>query len=274
MLPRYKIYEEFFGILERAAHYRIEKESSQANDLKIFEKFIVMLSNEEIQQIVKFVKEESPELNIKLKRHKTTNKIKSSVKITHELVTVATIDGEIYRSYKEINKKTKQILSEHKNKLLLEKEKREEILQSENYFEDEEYCKQRFEEQDEFQSQNAFKWYLEGDHEQACDIEASYRLLEKPSKNIHIIPDYGIFLYVQEVINERCEHIFNEKIDEIVNGLAKKNIVQYLLETDSAFTVHLDTLSDLLKIPPKLLLHFGKESFTGLLKNFQINYTY
>lgn len=266
MLSRYKIYEDFFGIEKRAAHYKVKKELLNMSDLKIFEKFIAMLSVEEIKEIIDFIEEESPVLDFRLKRNKRTHKIKSSVLKSHELITVATIDGDIYQAHKERNKKTQQILAEHKNKLLVEEQKREEILQSEDDYEFEEYCKQRFEEQNEFQCRDAFRWHLMGDDDQACDIEADYRLLEKPSKNAHIIPDYANFLYSQEIINNRCEHIFKEKIDLILNGITEKNIVLYLLECDSAFTEHLDTFSKLLKIPPKLTLHLGRESFAHLIQ--------
>lgn len=272
MLSRYKVYEDFFGINKRAAHYKIEKETLSAGDLKVFEKFIIMLSNEEIQQIVKFVEEESPELNIKLKRNKTTNKIKSSVKITHELVTVAIIDGEIYRAHKEINKKTEQILAEHKNKLLLDEQKRKEILQfEEDDYELEEYCKQQFKEQDDFQCFDAFVLHMQGDDDQAQVIEANSKLMPEAPKNVHIIPNYAYFLYAQETINALCHKIFEEKIYLIIKNTSDKNIVQYFLENGYFFTEYLDTFAETLKVDPKLVIYLAKEKFNQLLKKFKID---
>lgn len=272
MLSRYKVYADFFGINKRAAHYKIEKETLSGGDLKVFEKFIFLLSNEEIQQIVKFVEEESPELNIKLKRNKTTNKIKSSVKITHELVTVATIDYEIYQAYKEINKKPEQILLEYKNKLDFDKNRRKESLR----FEEEEHecmasCEQLFEDQNDFQSFSAFKCHLEGDDDQAQEIENIYRSMPEPPKKVHIIPEYSHFLYAQETIDMHCYYSFEEKIDLIIDNTAEKNIVQYLLEDDYIFTKQLDTIAQMLKIDPKLVIHFGKEKFTQLFRKYKIN---
>lgn len=273
MLSRYKIYEDFFGIEKRAAHYKVKKETLQDNDLKTFEKFVAMLSVEDIEKIIKFVDEESPALNIQLKRSKKTHKIKSSVKVTHELVTVATIDGEIYQAFKEVNKKPEQILLEYKNKLDLDEERREEASKfKEEEFKWIDYCEQQFEDQHDFQSFSAFQYHLEEDDDQAHEIEETYRLIHKAQKKIHIIPEYSHLLYAKETVNIHCHHFFEEKIDLIVDSIAEKNIIQYLLESDSVFTEYLDTFSELLKIPPKLILYFGRESFTRLFKKFQIEY--
>ncbi|MDD3597659.1 hypothetical protein [Sulfuricurvum sp.] len=79
MISRCKIYESFFGIETRAARYKITKKTKRTDELKTYEKFIAMLSIEDIEQIIKFVEEESPLLNIQLKRNKSTLQIKSSI---------------------------------------------------------------------------------------------------------------------------------------------------------------------------------------------------
>lgn len=275
MLARYKVYEDFFAIEKRAALYKTKKEKLNENDLKTFEKFVAMLSVEDIEKIIKFVDKELPTLNIQLKRNKTTHKIKSSVKIKHELVTVATIDSEIYQAYKEINKKSEQILLEYKNKLDLDKHRREEALR----FEEEEhewveYCEQLFNDQNDFQSFSAFKCHLEGDNDQAQELEANYHSAPKPPKNVHIIPDYAIFLYAQEIINMLCNKIFEEQIELIIDHITEKNIVQYFLENNDFFTKHLDTIAESLKLHPKFVIHFAKERFTKLFKKFQIDYRF
>lgn len=273
MLARYKVYEEFFGIEKRAALYKVKKEKLNENDLNIFEKFILMLSSEEIKEIVSFIDGESPALDIRIKRSKDRNIIKSSINIVHELITVAIVDNEIYQTYKEINKKPEQILLEHKNKLILEEQKRKEILRSEDdNYEWEEYCHNKFKDQTEFQCFDAFILNLLGDKDEAEEMEKNYRQIPIASKQAYILPDYANFLYAQETIDIHCHHFFEEKIDLIVDSIAEKNIIQYMLDSDDIFTTHIDTLSELLKIPPKLILHFGRESYTQLFKKFQIEY--
>lgn len=275
MLARYKVFEEFFGIEKRAALYKVKKEKLNTNDLKVFEKFIHMLSNEEIKEIVSFIDGESPALDIRIKRSKDRHIIKSSVNIVHEKITVAIVDNEIYQTYKVISKKPEQILLEYKNKLDLDKHRREEALR----FEEEEhewveYCEQLFNDQNDFQSFSAFKCHSEGDNDQAQELEANYHSAPKPPKNVHIIPDYAIFLYAQEIINMLCNKIFEEQIELIIDHITEKNIVQYFLENNDFFTKHLDTIAESLKLHPKLVIHFAKERFTKLFKKFQIDYRF
>lgn len=270
MLARYKVYEDFFGIEKRAAHYKVKKETLYTSDLKIFERFIHMLSVEDIDKIIKYVDEDLPVLNIKLKRDKVTHKTKSSVKLTHELSTIATIEGETYKYYKEINKSTNKILEEYKNKLEKEEEKRD-LLNYER-IELEEYDRESFENQNEFDDFDTYLLYLGTPEEKDYAIEKNHRKNQLIQKKIHIIDNVGNFLHAQETISMHCHNFFEEKIDLIVDSIAEKNIIQYMLDYDNAFTTHLDTFSELLKIPPKLVLYFGRESFTKLFKKYQIDY--
>lgn len=273
MITRCKSYESFFGIETRAARYKITKETKRTDELKTYEKFIAMLSIEDIEQIIKFVEEESPLLNIQLKRNKSTLRIKSSIYPSYDLITIASINGTFYQAYKERDKKPKQILNEYNNKLLLEEQKRQEILEfqkEENEWID--YYKEQFAKQTEFQSFDAFQLHMQEEEQESMAAEEMYRRLPTTSDKSYLLTNYGAFLYAEESIRTHCTSFFEEKIYQISKTIHEKEIVEYLMKEDILFSKLHKEFAQIFKLPSELILHIGQKYFSELFKIHKIEH--